>query len=189
MHPVMGRECRRHLIVRTGDVMYDAALAYGEIAARRSGALSAYGLAPGGYLLATVHRAENTDDPARLRALFDGLGQASAKHPVVLPLHGKVPAHPQAKAPPPELLRTTFAEQDRDHDGVLRFAEFAEHHQTMLRAGFAAMDGNGDGGIDAGELTKATAGLPGQKPAFGEHDADGNGKVSWEEFSATHSRP
>jgi Ca2+-binding EF-hand superfamily protein len=108
--------------------------------------------------------------------------------PVVLPLHGKqVPVHPQAKAPPPEMLRTVFAEQDSDHDGVLRFTEFAEHHQTMLRGGFAAMDANGDGGIDAGELAKATADLPGHKPAFASHDANGDGKVSWEEFTATHS--
>jgi UDP-GlcNAc3NAcA epimerase len=75
------------MVVRTGDVMYDAALAFGEIAARRSTVLSTQGLAPRGYLLATVHRAENTDDPARLRALFHGLGEASARHPVVLPLH------------------------------------------------------------------------------------------------------
>jgi UDP-N-acetylglucosamine 2-epimerase (non-hydrolysing) len=34
---------------------------------------------------ATVHRPENTDDPARLAALLDGLGRLGA--PVVLPLH------------------------------------------------------------------------------------------------------
>ncbi len=38
-----------------------------------------------GYIAATVHRAENTDDPARLRGIVDGLAQLSM--PVVLPLH------------------------------------------------------------------------------------------------------
>lgn len=35
--------------------------------------------------MATVHRAENTDDPQRLRAILTGL--TAAKHPVILPLH------------------------------------------------------------------------------------------------------
>ena len=74
-------------IVRTGDVMYDAALAFGEIAGKHSRILEAHGLAPRSYFLATVHRAENTDDPVRLRALFQGLADVSARHPVVLPLH------------------------------------------------------------------------------------------------------
>jgi UDP-GlcNAc3NAcA epimerase len=84
----LGREgISGKMVVRTGDVMYDAALAFGELAAKRSNVLTAQSLAPGRYFLATVHRAENTDDPACLRALFEGLAQASALHPVVLPLH------------------------------------------------------------------------------------------------------
>src|SRR6185369_1335901 len=74
-------------IVRTGDVMYDAALAFGEIAEKHSRVLETHGLAPKSYFLATVHRAENTDDPVRLRAMFQGLADVSARHPVVLPLH------------------------------------------------------------------------------------------------------
>ena len=38
-----------------------------------------------GYLLATVHRAENTDDPARLRAILDAF--AAIDEPIVFPLH------------------------------------------------------------------------------------------------------
>jgi UDP-GlcNAc3NAcA epimerase len=74
-------------VARTGDVMYDATLAFGEIAAKRSRILDTLGLKPRGYLLATVHRAENTDDAARLGAVFEGLAEASLRHPVVLPLH------------------------------------------------------------------------------------------------------
>jgi UDP-GlcNAc3NAcA epimerase len=39
------------------------------------------------YVLATIHRAENTDDPKRLRAVFEGLTQVARRIPVVLPLH------------------------------------------------------------------------------------------------------
>ena len=74
-------------VLRTGDVMYDATLAFGAIAAKRSQILETLGMKPRSYLLATVHRAENTDDAARLRSVFEGLAEASRRHPVVLPLH------------------------------------------------------------------------------------------------------
>ena len=83
----LAREGIESGVHRTGDVMYDAALQFGETARRRSGVLARLGLAGGGYLLATVHRAENTDDPARLRAIFAALAEVSAGIPVVLPLH------------------------------------------------------------------------------------------------------
>lgn len=77
-------EERIHLV---GDVMYDAALYYGEKAERVSRILEQLDLKPRGYLLATVHRAENTDDPVRLRTIFAGLAAAAREVPVVLPLH------------------------------------------------------------------------------------------------------
>ena len=69
-----------------GDVMYDAALFYAEREAN-SRVLEVLGIEPRGYVLATVHRAENTDDPERLRAIFEGLAQVAEQLPVVLPLH------------------------------------------------------------------------------------------------------
>jgi UDP-GlcNAc3NAcA epimerase len=44
-------------------------------------------LVPKSYILATLHRAENTDDPERLRAVFAGLYQVAENLPIVLPLH------------------------------------------------------------------------------------------------------
>lgn len=70
---------------QTGDVMYDAALYYGARAKRRSRILELLGLAPRRYLLATVHRTENTDDPVRLRRILAGL--ATSGLPIILPLH------------------------------------------------------------------------------------------------------
>jgi UDP-N-acetylglucosamine 2-epimerase len=42
-------------------------------------------LPSGGYLLATVHRASNTDDPANLRAIVSALSDAG--EPVIFPVH------------------------------------------------------------------------------------------------------
>lgn len=75
------------LAVRSGDVMYDVALHYGAQAEDGGALLARLGLAVGEYALATVHRAENTDDPARLAEVFAGLFRVAAVRPVVLPLH------------------------------------------------------------------------------------------------------
>lgn len=77
-------EARIHLV---GDVMYDAALYHGAKAGRESRILEKLRVRPKEYVLATVHRAENTDSAALLTALFDGLSQVSENLPVVLPLH------------------------------------------------------------------------------------------------------
>jgi UDP-N-acetylglucosamine 2-epimerase (non-hydrolysing) len=45
---------------------------------------------PGGYVLATIHRPENTDDPQRLRAILDELSKLGL--PVLLPLHPRTKA-------------------------------------------------------------------------------------------------
>jgi UDP-GlcNAc3NAcA epimerase len=74
-------------IVLTGDVMYDAALYYGGKAGRASRVLDELELRRDGYVLATVHRAENTDDRARLLALFEALRRLARDLPVVVPVH------------------------------------------------------------------------------------------------------
>ena len=79
-------------IYQVGDVMYDAALYYGSRARERSGLLGELGLAAGQYVLATVHRAENVDDPGRLAPILEGLAAASSARPVVFPLHPRTAA-------------------------------------------------------------------------------------------------
>ena len=59
------------------------------------GPLEAAGVEPGGFLLATTHRAGNVDDPERLRALVRVLREASDL-PVVLPLHPRTRARLEA---------------------------------------------------------------------------------------------
>src|SRR5262249_11864769 len=74
-------------ILLVGDVMYDAALYYGAKAERKSQILQQSGLRSKQYILATIHRAENTDDARRLQNIFEGLGLAAKEIPVIIPLH------------------------------------------------------------------------------------------------------
>ncbi|HEX3616742.1 MAG TPA: UDP-N-acetylglucosamine 2-epimerase (non-hydrolyzing) [Solirubrobacteraceae bacterium] len=76
--------------VIVGDVMVDVALEAQPRARRRVDLVTAHGVEPGGYLLATAHRAGNVDDPARLAALVELLLGMSA--PIVLPLHPRTRA-------------------------------------------------------------------------------------------------
>lgn len=76
-----------HLV---GDVMYDAVLHFAPRARTQSRVLESLGVRPGGYVLATVHRAYNTDDPVvlqRLLSALDAIGE-----PVVFPLHPRTRA-------------------------------------------------------------------------------------------------
>jgi UDP-GlcNAc3NAcA epimerase len=70
-----------------GDVMYDASLAFGERAQALSGILNKLGISAGAFVLATIHRAENTDDLARLKVILGGFRKIAEKMPVVWPIH------------------------------------------------------------------------------------------------------
>ncbi len=72
---------------QVGDVMLDASLLFGEKARQRSKILDLLELKAGNYILATVHRAENTDDPELLRVILAALDIAGRTLPVVWPLH------------------------------------------------------------------------------------------------------
>lgn len=74
-------------IVPVGDVMYDVALHHAMRGDGVGRVISELGLHPGTYVLATVHRAENTDNPDRLRALTEALARVSRHLPVVWPVH------------------------------------------------------------------------------------------------------
>ena len=72
---------------QVGDVMYDAALYYGNMSSTRSDIISRLGLHAGEFVLSTVHRQENTDNPDHLRAIFNALNQINREKRVVLPMH------------------------------------------------------------------------------------------------------
>ncbi|MGE5207441.1 MAG: non-hydrolyzing UDP-N-acetylglucosamine 2-epimerase [Chlamydiota bacterium] len=70
-----------------GDVMYDAVLLFTRMAVAVSDISSRLRLTKSGYVLATIHRAENTDSPTRLQAILGGLARVARRLPVILPLH------------------------------------------------------------------------------------------------------
>jgi len=74
-------------IIPVGDVMYDVALHHGARARPEGGVLGKLNLQLKGYVLATVHRAENTDAPTRLVAIVNAVRDIAKKLPVVWPLH------------------------------------------------------------------------------------------------------
>ncbi len=68
-----------------GDVMFDASVTYSQATDNAPDVLAALGLQPNSYVLATVHRAENTDSRERLEGILTGFGLVG--EPIVLPLH------------------------------------------------------------------------------------------------------
>jgi UDP-GlcNAc3NAcA epimerase len=77
-------------VFHCGDVMYDNALYFKEIASKKAGEwFDNQGLKEGRFILSTIHRNANTDDPARLKSLLSGLLEVVADSglPLVLPLH------------------------------------------------------------------------------------------------------
>ena len=73
------------MVAVVGDVMYDVAL-YHRHRCSADG-LAAWGLQSKRYALATIHRQENTDDPARLVAIFSSLADLASTLPIVIPMH------------------------------------------------------------------------------------------------------
>lgn len=133
--------------VLSGDVMYDAALHYRSVAEQNAGGL-AHRWKPKSYALATIHRAENTDDPDRLASIFSALDRIAASIcPVVLPLHprtekflaraGITPKHVHI-LPPASYLEMLFLEGRAqviltDSGGVQKEAYFAQVPCVTMR--------------------------------------------------------
>jgi len=82
-----------HLV---GDVMADALAYAAERASTHSDILHRLGVTEKGFLLATVHRAENTDNPAQLRAILDAF--AAIDETIVFPVHPRTRTRIEALA-------------------------------------------------------------------------------------------
>jgi len=85
------------LITNVGDVMQDGAMFYKQFAKQPTIA-NHKSLIANHFILCTIHRAENTDDPKRLKAIFEALNEIAEETQIVLPLH------PRTK----KLLPSTF---------------------------------------------------------------------------------
>lgn len=71
----------------SGDVMFDSALYYGSKSEEQSDIVERLGLKFDKFVLATIHRAENTDDKSLLENIRNALFHISSSIPVVWPLH------------------------------------------------------------------------------------------------------
>lgn len=74
-------------VINVGDVMYDAVLHF----CNRKSEIEVESL-PERFALCTVHRAENVDDPARLRSIFEGLDEIATDIDVLIPMHPRTRA-------------------------------------------------------------------------------------------------
>lgn len=82
-------------ITEVGDVMYDVALHHGARVQAGTGLMAELGLTERGYVLATIHRQENTDHPHRLATIVEALIATARSLPVVWPLHPRARAQLQ----------------------------------------------------------------------------------------------
>ena len=68
-------------IVKNGDVMLDGAIFYRDLASKPDIVLADE------YNLATIHRAENTDDVERLKSIISAFNEIAKERQIVLPIH------------------------------------------------------------------------------------------------------
>lgn len=97
---------KNRVVVNSGDVMYDNSLYYSQLSSKRSTIIDDLNLVSGGFILSTVHRNNNTDEPMRFEAIINALLSISEKEEirVVLPIHPRT-----AKILPNNLSSVTYS--------------------------------------------------------------------------------
>ena len=76
-------------IYHCGDIMYDNSLYFSEIASGKTNIIKDHQLENNNFILATIHRNNNTDEPKRLNALFSAINKITTSNNIkaVMPLH------------------------------------------------------------------------------------------------------
>ena len=74
-------------IVNSGDVMHDSALFYAKLSDKQSSIIEQLKLTDQSFSLATLHRQENTNDPEKLKDIFNALDTLNNHTKVIMPLH------------------------------------------------------------------------------------------------------
>ncbi len=119
-------------IHRVGDVMYDAAIFYAGKIKDKAAIFARYGLEQGHYVLATIHRAENTDQATRLISILAALAVVAEEIPVILPLH------PRTKK---------ILEHEKRPTGKIRFIEPVGYLDMIALEKHAALIVTDSGGV------------------------------------------
>jgi len=102
------------LVFKTGDIMFDNSMYFSSIANEKQGMLEKLQLTPGGFILCTIHRDSNTDNPEHLNQIIRGLLQIQriSNQAIVLPLH------PRTRKKMTELLDPVLAEELQLNPGI-----------------------------------------------------------------------
>mgnify|MGYP003974095191 CR=1 FL=1 len=76
-------------VFHCGDVMYDNSLYFAGVAEQQSRVIEDNNLIKNKFILSTIHRNNNTDDPERLSSIFEALNHISSveETDIILPLH------------------------------------------------------------------------------------------------------
>jgi UDP-GlcNAc3NAcA epimerase len=95
------------LVFKTGDIMFDNSMYFSSIANEKQGLVETLQLTPGAFILCTIHRDSNTDNPEHLNQIIRGLLQIQrvSNQAIVLPLH------PRTRKKMTELLEPAVAEE------------------------------------------------------------------------------
>lgn len=100
----LARENIHQGVLQVGDVMMDATIDAVKRAEKESRILVALDLAPKTYAVATLHRAENTDDAARFARLIAWLESQGEVQPIIMPVHPRTRKMIAALPRPPKHL-------------------------------------------------------------------------------------
>lgn len=91
-----------------GDVMYDVALRFCPIANHKSRIIEQLDINRQDYLVATIHRAENTENPLRFAAIIEALTEVAKTIPIVLPVHPRTKKKLEGRMPRRNISRIRF---------------------------------------------------------------------------------
>ena len=111
-------------IYHCGDVMYDNSLYFSEVAEEKTAILKKLSIQKDNFILATIHRNNNTDEPKRLNDLFKALNDISKQYKlnIVLPLHPRT-----AKLLETNLSKELYSEiESNTHFKITEPASFLE---------------------------------------------------------------
>lgn len=129
-------------VVLSGDVMYDNSMFFASVAEQKSTILSRLKLEKKSFMLVTIHRNSNTDNPSRLNAIFRALLCLAEKYrqPMVLPLH------PRTRKMLPDMLSAELYKRVLESDSLL-ITEPASFFDIIMLERYASLVLTDSGGV------------------------------------------
>ena len=121
-------------VYHCGDIMYDNSLSFSDIAEQKESILKRLRLENRDYVLATIHRANNTDEPNRLNSILDAIIALSNDIPVVLPLHPRTRVRAEYSVDKDKMERLTSTDNIKLIEPVsfLEMIQLEKHTRLVL---------------------------------------------------------